>query len=265
MTRGTTMLIAGLAALVACSPERTDDAAPQSRSAPVGLEGRWRVLSIDGRPPVSRSDGERAPVLSFSAYEFGGTVGCNGFGGYGLLADGRYATHGWVSDAMACLGPLGDQEEAVRGLFLGLPRIRILNGKRVRLESASHAVELERAGANSDARPSAGPGDLAGTTWRVETLDGNESMPARPLRFTPTTWSGSAACATLYGTWRRAGDRILVGPDIATTEQNCPPDHARIDKAFAELMSSNPRYLVGPNGELLIAGGGHALAGERAR
>jgi len=53
--------------------------------------------------------------------------------------------------------------------------------------------------------------------------------------------------------------------EVATTEQNCPPDLARTDDALFELMRSNPRYLIGPNGELLIAGGGHALAGERAR
>ena len=37
-----------------------------------------------------------------------------------------------------------------------------------------------------------------------------------------------------------------------------------LDDAFAELMRSGPRYLVGPNGELIIAGGDHVLTGDRA-
>jgi hypothetical protein len=42
----------------------------------------------------------------------------------------------------------------------------------------------------------------------------------------------------------------------------CPPDLARIDDAFAELMRSNPRVLIDADGELSIQGGGHVLAGQ---
>jgi len=224
-------------------------------------------LSIDGRPPASRWDGERAPVLVFSAYEFGGTAGCNDFGGLGLLADGRYTIHSWSSDARSCPGELNEQEEGLRKLFSGRPNVRMASATRLRLDGGDHAVELERAGPNNK-QPLAGPKALAGTDWRIETIDGvvdTVDPAARVLGFTATNWSGSAACATLYGTWRSQSDRIVVGPEVATTEQNCPPDLARTDDALFELMRSNPRYLIGPNGELLIAGGGHALAGERAR
>lgn len=274
MTRPLTILLAGSAALVACSPAdpaaKGEHATAQSAppSTPTDLTGRWRILSIDGQPPASRSDGERAPALVFSAYQGGGTVGCNSFGGLGLLADGQYATHSWGGSAIGCLGKVGEQERVVTELLSNRPRVRFLGEKRVRIDDASHAVELERVGPNDAAPVPAGPKPLAGTNWQIETLDGVRLPPgavARSLRFTTTNWRGTAACATLHGTWRRAGDRILVGPEIAATEPNCPPALARIDDALADLMASNPRYLVGPNGELLIAGGGHALAGERAR
>ena len=110
----------------------------------------------------------------------------------------------------------------------------------------------------------AGPRELVNTNWRVVMMDGEETAvdpPARTLRFRNGSWQGTVSCATLSGTWRREGDRIIVGPEIATTEQFCPPRFARIDTAFVDLMRSNPRFLVGPNGEFLLAGGGHALAG----
>jgi heat shock protein HslJ len=69
----------------------------------------------------------------------------------------------------------------------------------------------------------------------------------------------------LSGTWRRQGDQILLGGEIVSTEQNCRADHVRLDEAFAQLMRSRPHFLVGPNGELLLAGGGHALKGERLK
>ena len=48
-------------------------------------------------------------------------------------------------------------------------------------------------------------------------------------------------------------------------EQNFREDHAALDTAFAELMRANPHYMIGPNGELIIASKDHVLTGDRAR
>jgi heat shock protein HslJ len=232
--------------------------------APLNVEGRWRILSIDGRPPAVTTEGERAPVISIDSYSLGGSVGCNSFGGLGLLADGRFAIHSWGGTAMGCHGLLGEQEQAISLLFFARPRALMVGPRRLRIVSDAHGLELERLGPNREPRVPAGPVDLANTNWRVVMMDGQEASVdplARTLRFGSGTWQGTVSCATLSGTWRRDGDRIIVGREIATTEQLCPPQLARIDAAFADLMRSNPRHLVGPNGEFLLAGGGHALAG----
>jgi heat shock protein HslJ len=85
----------------------------------------------------------------------------------------------------------------------------------------------------------------------------------RYIRFSPGGWQAQIACATLSGTWRREGDRPVIGELIATTEQLCPADLAAIDDSFVALMRTNPRYLAGEMGELLIAGGGNALTAAR--
>ncbi len=261
-----------LATLAACSPEAAPViAAPetpeqQPSTAGINLEGRWRILSIDSRPLASTVGGERAPMLSFQKYSLGGSVGCNSFGGLGLLADGRVSIHSWAGTAIGCHAEVGEQEKAISELFYARPRVTTVSSDRLRLESHAHRVELERIGPNTEPLVPAGPDELTGTSWRIAMMDGQElsSEPIkRVLRFGSSVWQGTASCATLSGNWRRADDRMIVGRQIATTRQLCSPHLARTDAAFANLMRSNPRYLVGPNGELLIAGGGHALAGGR--
>lgn len=119
---------------------------------------------------------------------------------------------------------------------------------------------------NNDAPVPAGSNELAGTNWRVIMMDGSEAADDpknRYIRFSTDRWQATVSCATLHGSWTREGDRLKVGDQIVSTEQNCLPDLARIDGASAELMKADPRFLVGPSGELLITGGGHALTGGR--
>ncbi len=258
------------AALAACSEEparqRSVPTQQQRPAAPIDLEGRWRVLSIDARPPASPTRSGRAASIVITGNSIGGTLGCNDFGGLGLLADGHFAIHSWGGTAIGCGGEVGAQERAISMLFFARPRMTRLGPNRIRFESKDHALELERAGPNDSPPVAAGPEELEGTSWRIVMMDGEEKSSdpvGRVLRFGGEGWQGMASCATLSGTWRRNGNRIIVGREIPSTEQLCPADLARIDGNFADLMRSNPRYLVGPNGELLIAGGGHALAGGR--
>lgn len=236
-----------------------------SVTSQVSLNGRWRILSIDGRVPADRSDGEHAPTLSFDERSVGGTVGCNSFGGLGLLADSHFAIHSLASELQGCPPELGGQEQAVRELFFARPSVRSLGADRVRFEGKSHALEIERIGPNHSPRLPARPEKLTGTSWRIVMVDGQEpsiSPTGSILRFKQGFWQGTASCAALSGTWRRQGNRIVVDR-IISTEQNCPPDSSRTDDSFVALMRSSPRYLVGPNGELLIAGSSHALTGGR--
>jgi heat shock protein HslJ len=241
--------------------------APVAVSAQINLQGRWRIASIDGRPPAGgRLSPDRVPSLVFSDYHFSGTVGCNHFGGLVLLADRHLAIHSLSSTLVGCHNETGRQELALSKLFFERPEVRMTGADHVRIVSASHSVELERTEVNESALLYGGPEELAGTSWRIVMMNGEEASASptrRMLRFGDGVWQGLASCATLSGTWRREGDRINVGPRISATEQNCPPKFAAIDASFESLMRSSPRYVVGPNGELLMAGGGHSLSGGR--
>lgn len=267
--------------LAACNPQadqQTGNVAAETAGETVpaleDITGRWRITSIDGETlPVSGSE----PYLALSTDAAGGSVGCNSFGGPALYAQGRIAVHSWGGDAMACLDPVGRWENAVAELFRAYPQVR-LSGENLRLRSRDHVIELVRSDtANGQDRspdpmriPVSGvvPQDLVGTKWTIRAINGQtaSSSPGdRHVQFAAEMWQGLASCATLFGTHRADANRLSVDDEIATTEQNCREDHAALDTAFAELMRDDPHYLIGPNGELIIAGGEHVLTGDRAR
>jgi hypothetical protein len=92
--------------------------APPPSVADGDLQGRWRVVALNGAPPVpSAADrgGERSPFLVFSPRSYGGSSGCNSFGGLGVIEGGRLYASGAMRTAIGC-GALAAQEEAIIGL-----------------------------------------------------------------------------------------------------------------------------------------------------
>jgi len=263
------MLVIIAAALsISCSEPGPASAGEPERSGyataiePDDIIARWRVETIDGEPVEQ----ERNAHLSFGRHRFGGTVGCNGFGAPGLLADGHYAISYWFSSTKACHGRPGAQEQAVSRLMFSRPKVERIPDQRLRFSGGGHSMELSPLGPNAEAEDPKEPADLANTRWRAIMMNGSEKAvdpTNRYIRFSADGWQALIACATLHGSWRRDGDRLVIGEQIATTEQLCPADLAAIDESFVALMRTNPRYHVGEMGELLIAGGGNALTAAR--
>lgn len=238
------------------------------------LEGDWRVVSIDGETLPETAE---EPLIAISNDAIGGSIGCNAFGGLALFAEGRVAVHSWGGDAMGCPGRLNEQEQAILELFRANPRV-LLENDQLEIRSSNHRLMLRRTDRASDSAlspdpmriPVAGPVSqkLAGTRWTIRSIDGkaaSSSPDDRHLRFSQDGWQGLASCATLFGIYAIQGDRLLVEDEIGATEPNCTDEYLAIDHVFADLMRSDPRYLVGPNGEFLIAGGGHVLRGSAER
>ena len=250
---------------ISCSDQGSATAGEPNRAIPSGavepeeLRARWRVMVVDG----VAVEPQREASVYFLRHRFGGNVGCNGFGAPGLLADGHYAVSFWMSSAMSCAGrPEGDQELAIAELMSARPKVERLPGNRLRFSGGGHSMELSRLGPNDEADDPKAPAELANTLWRVIMMNGTEKAfdpTSRQIRFSAHGWQALIACATLSGSWRREGDRLVIGQQIATTEQLCPADLAAIDDSFVALMRSNPRYQVGEMGDLLISGGGNAL------
>ncbi|WP_227819729.1 META domain-containing protein [Aurantiacibacter atlanticus] len=230
------------------------------------IEGRWRVVSVDGISLPELAGSGQAPYLSIGPRSVGGSLGCNSFGALALYTDGRFAIHSWSGTAMYCEG-IAEQERAISELFFAQPAVE-QKGSQVVVRSAEHQVVLSDR--QADTLETAVPASqaLIGTRWRISFIDQSEKSTSpedRYLTFTDVSWQGLASCATLFGAYLTNQGRLIVEDEIASTEQLCPEEYAALDDAFADLMRSNPRYLVGPNGELIIAGHGHVLTGGAAQ
>lgn len=278
-----------LLALPACAlqvapPPKTEEltiaAAPQLTTSPPmltpeALAGAWRIVTVNRVAPRSMGEdagGRRIPSLFFSAAGYGGTSGCNFFGGSGLLEGDRYYTAPGPQTVMGC-GDMTAQEDAITGLLQISPQVSLRADGTAALTGGDKSMVLRR-----DPTLSKGwrgvmtgrPYRLAGTNLRIRSIDGRWLTPrsqedSRPLSFKAGQWSGRAACAMLSGSWRQDGDRIVLTEPTVTTEQLCPPAEAEIDAALGALLEARPRFAVGPNGKILIAGGGHWLVGEAER
>jgi heat shock protein HslJ len=263
----------GLFSCTAPAPEanRAAPDAPAPQPAPpaaisdADLFGRWRIASLDGTAPSGR--GTSAPWLAFGPGSYGGHSGCNGFGGMGVLQDGRFYAGGAMQTAIGC-SALEAQERAIIGLVTASPAVSLAPEGRLTLSAAGRNIVLERdpAGPVAPARDEP-PAILAGSAWTIGSIDGGWLADGvrRTLSFEAETWTLSGPCGTRSGGWRQEGDRIRPLGQVSATPSPCTAEAARLDAAAAAVMGSTARFATGPNGEILIGGGGHWIGGERPR
>lgn len=255
-------------------PEPVAAAAPTPAAAPAAplladadLHGRWRVVALNGAAPASGfGDRERAPWLVFSPGFYGGSSGCNSFGGMGVLEGDRFYASPGGQTAMGC-GALTAQETAITTILRSSPRLSLASDGALTLSGPPGTMVLRRdVGAGAVAPAPAGTDLLAGSVWTIGGVDGRwlPEPERRTLRLEAERWSLAGACGTSGGSWRQSGDRIEARPDPIVTRA-CSADAAALDDALKALLSAQPRFATGPNGELLIGGGGHWATGERPR
>lgn len=235
--------------------------------SPSELFGRWRIVAVNHGPPQTLK-GSRGlkPYISFSPEGYGGNTGCNTFGGLGLIEGGRYYAVPPVQTVMGC-GTLSDQEAAITGLLLKAPQISKLAATQISLKSGDHEIILAREAVQPQARASP-PRLLAGTEWQISGVDGKLLVHRadgrrRSLRFDADRWTVTLDCLRFGGGWRQSGNRIAeVGTPSAPATSPCVSDpELRTYRAIRALMSAGPRFVTGPNGEILMGGDGHWITG----
>lgn len=275
--RKVTMIAAMLAPglLAACSVKDADRTAAvfpetgQAAEQTAALEGRWLITAIDGRPPVAPSqEGAfgRTPSVAFAQTGYGATAGCNSLGGIGTQHGQRYYTMPGPQTLIGCQGALAEQENILDVVMRASPTISTLAGGEVQLAGTGHRLTLRR-----DPQSAASPVEvapmLAGARFQILSVDGVHLVPRsqsdnRPLAFDADEWHAKPVCGTISGKWRQDG-WTLHANDIVVSQDGCDAAGAAVDTAVRELFASRPHFAGGPNGEILIAGGGHWLAAER--
>jgi heat shock protein HslJ len=100
------VLLAGLVFTACDEADLGRDAHPNSLAGSV-----WRVVAINGRPPVPGSE----PTAAFAAVEMKGSAGCNSYGGRYAYdsSTGAMSFEAMGMTAMACAEPARNEIEAL--------------------------------------------------------------------------------------------------------------------------------------------------------
>jgi len=254
-------------AAAACSsaPSAPDAQEPN----PPSLLGQWRISTLNGRTAIVGRDG-KPPVLTFEQHGYGGYAGCNAFGGLGFAYEGRFYGGFALSTAMACGAPSDEQERGVQRLMGSGPSIEWFGPDRLALTVAGQRLELARTGPLPANRYIVAPAPLIGTAWSFGALDGRAiempgaragpSLTVEGDRFTLET-----PCLTTEGSWTQTGSGTAALKPERRALRTCNPASRKQSEAWSQAMRGSLRYGNGPNGEVVCAGGGHWMVGDRIR
>ncbi len=244
-------------ALAACTATTLP---PPSVETTEPLSGHWRIVEIDGRTPtmVEEDAGEpRTPRFWFGDRSYGGTSGCNFLGGLNVERSGRLFTYPGPQTQMGCGGALGEQEGAIDGLFRAAPTIA-RSGEAAVLSGGGHTMRLvaDIGGTPAEDPPEAWQGaGVANQRFELHQFDGDSlnRRPAPKLVFGDGSATLTGLCPTpIAGPFQelRGGLRLAFAAPCAAAA-----------KYFSETLST----VSGPNGELLLAGESHWIAGDNQR
>lgn len=271
------MLSGSVLLITACSaspPISSGEPGPISTSleapdqAP-SLYGRWRITELNGTPPKSMNiDVGGQPTLVFTPGHYGGSTGCNGFGGIGLLFGDRWFGEPPMQTEMGC-GDLSAQESAIIGIAAGGPKVTFGGNDSATLTTATGILRLQRDKTPVTETPTEPPMLLAGTSWSVAPmgggwpqLDRGERQPQ--LTFEADDWILVSPCASRTGKWQQ-GDASIILQSGNETARPCRSELAEPDAALGRALTGKLHYVIGPNDEIVLANASQWMAGQHDR
>jgi heat shock protein HslJ len=230
------------------------------------LYGRWRITGINGSAPLKfdRTDASRA-YLTFSQATYGGSTGCNSFGGTGLLVGRRWFGEPPMATQQGC-AHLTAQEQAIMSIVSSGPAIAFQGPAEATLATALGSLRLRREAAPDVEAVEPAPMLLAGTAWEVRSIDGRpvgelSRRERARLSFDADRWKLDAGCSPLTGPWRQVGRAVTM--ELSSKQPSgCSPTLKAEDDAIRAMFRATPQYVVGHNREIVLGGGDHWLTGS---
>lgn len=173
----------------------------------VALEGDWRVIAVAGESvPAQWRDRFR---FSYQPPTGSAQFGCNIGSGSAQVRSGWLATGDWIITAAGCPGERGSSERTGFEILAWPLAIEPLAGGRVRLRNERGSVTIEREPVSQ----------LAGTRWRVVSVNGHGADPGATVHFTPSSYEARFGCNRVFGSFRQISDQLDLGWSM--TEMGC--------------------------------------------
>ena len=95
--------------------------------------------------------------------------------------------------------------------------------------------------------PGAGSNELAGTTWKLISYNGNIPLAGKDMtaEFDAKEIQGSASCNSYFGTYRLKGDQISIS-GLGWTEMACmdPEGIMEQEQAIMKMLSESSSYSI---------------------
>jgi heat shock protein HslJ len=221
---------------------------------PALRDTEWLLTSLNGE---SLLEGTRI-TLNLAGEGFDGLAGCNNYGGEYEAADGGGLRFGFFSvTAMACPSPEGimEQEQAYIDALTEASTYR-LEGNRLEIQDVAGGTILLFARKEEFATD---PGDLAGTAWRLVSIDGERfgGGSAFTLAFySGTILGGQAGCRDYLAAYQASGDDLNLLFE-AMFDANCRVEDADLEQE-GEFLG-----VMAPEADLRLAEEQLEIYGER--
>lgn len=103
------------------------------------------------------------------------------------------------------------------------------------------------------------PEGLAGTNWRIASLDGAPIVADRggEMRFEGSRISASVGCNRLMGSFTSDGTR-LTASQMASTRMACPPEIMAQEMRLSQMLRQSLAIRFAPDGRMILTGDGGA-------
>lgn len=216
----------------------------------VDLIGEWRVIAVDGIPtPPGRPEAFRfryAPPTGSAQF------GCNDGNGAARVANGWFIAGDWIITAAGCPGTRARLER--KGFaILGRPAaIEPLSPLRVHLRNERGSITLERVPVPQ----------LAGTRWRVVSVNGVPAPFGGWMRFEAASYEANFGCNRFFGSFWQRGREVELG--MSSGEVGCPAlSPGGISANTYEEWAQ--QVLAGPSGTIVSSAGPGMVRIENTR
>ncbi len=220
------------------------------------IEGpTWQLTALGGQSPSVAGSEKRPVTTRFEGGRVSGFSGCNQYTGAYTLNRDSVVIGSLAGTMMACSEPLMALEKAVMGALTGTLSYAI-TGDRLTLTPAS--------GASLDFKAELAP-TLQGVNWNVTAFNNGRQAVVSPLLGTTLTMTfdkgqvyGSSGCNTYRAAYSNQGNRLSIGPTVATRKACSAEGVMQQEQEFLAALESVKLWAI--SGGMLDV---HRADGER--
>lgn len=206
------------------------------------LEGpTWRVEDLPGQDAGALAAARPALSVRFHGGRVEGFSGCNRFAGGYTLDGPRIRVGPLAGTMMMCDEPAMALENAFRSVLAGMLTFSIAEGRLTLTSESGATARLHEAPAPR----------LEGVVWEVTGYNNGRQAVVGPqlgttlsLSFGDGVVTGSGGCNDFRAPYTRDGDRIAIGPVVATRKA-CPGEGVmEQERAFLAALAAAKVWTV---------------------